>query len=184
VADRGLTGILLVGGASTRFGSPKGLARFDGERLAERAWRVLGEACSERFAVGKTADGLDWPFELLDDGSEVRAPIVGLVAGLRAATHDRVVAIPVDLPLLTAVSLHALAARCRDAATPPSGPLPGVYRTSTLPVFARALAAGEYRLRDVLEQLDVAIVDLDVAELTNVNEPSDLERLTDRCDSA
>lgn len=183
MADHDLTGVLLVGGASTRFGSPKALARFGGETLAERAWRVLGEACGERIAVGKAADGLDLPFELLDDGSDARAPIAGLVAGLRAATHDRVVVIPVDLPLLTAASLQALAARCRDAATPPSGPLPGVYRTSTLPAFERALAAGEYRLRDVLEQLDVAIVELDETELANVNGPADLEHLTNRARS-
>ena len=55
LADR-LTGILLVGGASTRFGSPKALALYDGETLADRAWRVLGEACDERIAVGKGGD--------------------------------------------------------------------------------------------------------------------------------
>jgi len=126
VANHDLTGVLLVGGASTRFGSPKALARIDGETLAERAWRVLGEACGERIAVGKAADGLDLPFELLDDGSDVRAPIAGLVAGLRVATYDLTAVIPVDLPLLTPASLEALAARCRDAAIPPSGPLPGV----------------------------------------------------------
>jgi hypothetical protein len=53
VARPRLTGILLVGGASTRFGSPKALATFHGETLAERAWRLLGEACDERLAVGK-----------------------------------------------------------------------------------------------------------------------------------
>ncbi len=53
VADRALTGVLLVGGASTRFGSPKALAAVDGETLAERAWRLLGDACDERIAVGK-----------------------------------------------------------------------------------------------------------------------------------
>ena len=51
MADR-LTGILLVGGASRRFGSPKAFAQFDGETLAERAWRILGETCDERIAVG------------------------------------------------------------------------------------------------------------------------------------
>ncbi|HEX7581608.1 MAG TPA: molybdenum cofactor guanylyltransferase [Gaiellaceae bacterium] len=178
MAHRELTGVLLVGGASTRFGSPKALARIDGATLAERAWRVLGEACAERIAVGKLADGLELPFELLDDGSDVRAPIAGLVAGLRAATHELVAVIPVDLPLLTRASLEALAARCRDAAIPSSGPLPGVYRTSVLPTFERALAAGEYRLRDVLDELDVAVVELDETELVNVNEPADLERLT------
>lgn len=177
MADHGLTGVLLVGGASARFGSPKALARLGGETLAERAWRTLGEACTERIAVGKAADGLELPFDLLDDGSDVRAPIAGVVAGLRAAAHERVAVIPVDLPLLRAASLAELAARCLDAAIPPSGPLPGVYRARTLPAFERALAAGDYRLRDVLEQLEVEIVDLDEAELANVNAPADLARL-------
>lgn len=174
MASRELTGVLLVGGASTRFGSPKALARIDGETLAERAWRLLGEACAERIAVGKRADALDLPFELVDDDCEVRAPIAGIVAGLRAATHDYVAVVPVDLPFLTAASIATLTAACRDAATPPSGPLPGVYRRSTLPSFEQALAQGEFRLRDVLARLDVAIVELDEAELANVNEPSDL----------
>ena len=55
VADRALTGILLVGGASTRFGSPKELAEYEGETLADRAWRLLGEVCDERIAVGAAA---------------------------------------------------------------------------------------------------------------------------------
>jgi molybdopterin-guanine dinucleotide biosynthesis protein A len=72
VARHGLTGVLLVGGASRRFGSPKALAQLNGETLAERGWRVLGEACDERIAVGKTADALPLPFPVLDDGSRVR----------------------------------------------------------------------------------------------------------------
>ena len=42
----GLTGVLLVGGASERFGSPKALARFRGETLAARGHRLLSEALS------------------------------------------------------------------------------------------------------------------------------------------
>jgi molybdopterin-guanine dinucleotide biosynthesis protein A len=65
-------GVLLVGGASRRFGSPKALARIGGETFAERGWRVLGEAFAERVAVGKTADGVSVPFPLTDDGTDVR----------------------------------------------------------------------------------------------------------------
>ena len=83
---QGLTGVLLVGGASTRFGSPKALARLRGETLAERAWRTLGEACDERIAVGK--GDLALPFEVLVERADPRAPIAGVVAGLRAAANE------------------------------------------------------------------------------------------------
>ena len=177
MADRELTGVLLVGGASTRFGSPKALAQLGTETLAERAWRLLGEACEERIAVGKQADGLELPFDVLDDGTEVRAPLAGIVAGLRAARNDVVVVIPVDTPLLTKAALHDLADACRDVAVPPSGPLPGAYRRSALPVLERALLAGRLAVRDAIAGLDVAVVDLEARLLINVNTADDVRRL-------
>jgi molybdopterin-guanine dinucleotide biosynthesis protein A len=177
VADRGLTGVLLVGGASTRFGSPKALAVLDGETLAERAWRVLGETCEERIAVGKTADGLELPFPLLDDGTEVRAALAGIVAGLRAAGHDVTVVLPVDVPCITPAALHRLADACRDAAVTEAGPLPSAYRKTALPALERGLAEGRLRLRDLLGELDTAVVELDPALLVNVNTADDLRRL-------
>jgi molybdopterin-guanine dinucleotide biosynthesis protein A len=177
VAHRPLTGVLLVGGASTRFGSPKALAQFDGETFADRAWRLLGDACDERIAVGKRVDGLELPFDLLDDGTAVRAPIAGVIAGLRAARHDLAVVIPVDMPMLTAAALHELAAACRDVAMPPSGPLPGAYRRTALPELERALADERLALRAAIAVLDVAIVDLEAALLVNVNTADDVQRL-------
>jgi len=177
VADRALTGVLLVGGASTRFGSPKALALLGGVTLAERAWQLLGETCTERLAVGKRSDAFELPFELLDDGTNVRAPIAGVVAGLRAASHEISLIVPVDVPLVTAGALRRLAGACRDAAVPPRGPLPGAYRRTALPALELALAEGRLALRAALAGLEVAVVDLDESLLANVNEPSDLERL-------
>jgi molybdopterin-guanine dinucleotide biosynthesis protein A len=174
VADPELTGVLLVGGRSTRFGSPKALARLDRETLAERAWRLLGEACDERIAVGKRADALELPFDVLDDATDVRAPIAGVVAGLRAARYELALVIPVDTPRLTRAALEELAASCRDVAVPPTGPLPGAYRRSALPALERALAAGRLSLRDAIAKLDVAVVDLDPSLLVNVNTPHDV----------
>ena len=171
------TGILLVGGASRRFGSSKALAIYDRETLAARAWRILGDAFPCRLAVGKARDEYELPFPVVDDGSDERAPLVGVVAGLRAAATDVCVFVPVDMPLLTADALRALAAACRDAAVPPTGPLPGAYRQSALPALQRNLDARSFQLRAVLAELDVAVVDLDPKLLENVNEPTDLERL-------
>jgi molybdenum cofactor guanylyltransferase len=175
VADR-LTGVLLVGGASTRFGSPKALARLDGRTLAEIAWEALS-FCDERIAVGKAADGLDLPFPVVDDGTETRAPIAGVVAGLRAAANDLCVILPVDTPGIRREGLAALAAACADAAVPQTGPLPGAYRRTALPVLERRLAAGELALHKALDALETRIVRIDPAQLANVNTPDDLALL-------
>jgi molybdopterin-guanine dinucleotide biosynthesis protein A len=180
VADRGLTGVLLVGGASSRFGAPKALARLAGETLAERAWRLLTETCDKTIAVGKHADALPLPFPVLDDGSAVRAPIAGVVAGLRAARYDVSVVVPVDVPLLTRRSIEALAAASADAAVPSTGPLPGAYRKTALEALERRLATGRLALRDALTELETRVVELDPWELANVNTPADLEAASRR----
>jgi molybdopterin-guanine dinucleotide biosynthesis protein A len=174
VADRGLTGVLLVGGASRRFGTAKAHARHGGETFAERAWRLLGEACDHRLAVGKHDDGLRFPFDVLDDGTDVRAPIAGVVAGLRAASHDVCVFLPVDCPLVSPHGLLQLAAEA--PAAPPSGPLPGAYPKTLLPLLAQKLARGDYSLRD----LPATVVELDPRELANVNTAAELTALQPR----
>jgi molybdenum cofactor guanylyltransferase len=177
VRDRDeITGVLLVGGASRRFGSPKALARFQGEVLGERAHRLLGEAFGRVLVVGKVSDDLGLPFEVVDDGSEVRAPIVGLVAALRHAETDVCVVLPTDMPLVSADLLRRLADEVEgfDAAVPQSGPLPGAYRKAALPALEQRVAAGELALYRALEELSVRVVETDDEELRNVNTPADL----------
>jgi molybdopterin-guanine dinucleotide biosynthesis protein A len=171
------TGVLLLGGMSRRFGSVKALAPLGEETLAERGWRALGDAFPHRLAVGKAADQLGFPFPLLDDGISVRAPIAGVVAGLREAPTDVSVFLPVDCPLVTAEALLELAEACADAAVPQTGPLPGAYAKSTLPVLEARLAAGEIALDEALTELDVRTVELDPDLLANVNTERDLDRL-------
>ena len=162
MARRPLTGVLLVGGASARFGSPKELAEYGGETLRARAWRLLGDACEERIAVGR--DGLD------DPGT---GPVAAIATGLRAASHDVAIVVPVDMPLLTVAALHALADACRDAAVAQHGPLPCAVARDTLSAFE----TGERRLRSVLSGLDTATVELDERVLVNVNTPAELDTL-------
>jgi molybdopterin-guanine dinucleotide biosynthesis protein A len=174
VAHRALTGVLLVGGASARFGSPKALIELDGESLADRGRRVLGEACDEVLVVGKAGE---LPFEVIDDGAEVRAPIAGVVAGLRAAAHDVTVVLPVDCPRVTPELLRALGEACRDAAVPQTGPLPGAWAKSALPVLEERLANGPYALYRTYEALDVVELEVDPALVADVDTPGDLSVL-------
>ena len=177
MAHRPLTGVLLVGGASRRFGTPKALALLDGETLAERGRRVLAEACDEVLVVGKAGE---LPFEVIDDGADVRAPIAGVVAGLRAAAHDVVVFLPVDCPRITAGVLRQLGEACADAAVPQTGPLPGAWAKSALPLLERRLAEGPLALYRAYDALDVVEVQVDPALVADVDTQADLEHLTAR----
>ena len=171
MARRALTGVLLVGGASTRYGSPKALAEIAGETFADRGRRVLAEAGDEVLVVGKRGE---LPFEVIDDGTGTRAPIAGVVAGLRAAAHDVAVFLPVDCPWMTAAAVRALGDACRDAAVPQTGPLPGAWAKSALPLLERRLATGPLALYRAYDDLDVVTVELDPALVADVDTPDDL----------
>ena len=173
-----MTGVLLVGGASRRFGSPKALAQVDGTTLAERAHATLAAAFPRVIAVGKHADALPLPFPVLDDGSEIRAAIVGVAAGLAVAETELCVLLPTDMPLVTPDLLRSLAAAAResggDAATFASGPLPAALRVATRPVFERRIRSGDLALHRALVELETVTVEADEELLRNVNSPRDL----------
>jgi molybdopterin-guanine dinucleotide biosynthesis protein A len=174
-----VTGVLLVGGESKRFGSPKALAVFGGELLAERGYRILSEAFDHVLAVGKEGDALPLSFPVRDDGSDERAAIVGVAASLRLADTETCVVLPTDMPFVTAEVLRSLAAAVEgaDAAVVQTGPLPGAYRRSALTVLERRIAAGQLALRDALVELSTRVVDADPALLCNINTPADLVAL-------
>ena len=176
MADRDVAGVLLVGGASRRFGSPKALATLDGETLAERAHRTLAEEFDRVVVIGKARDALALPFPVLDDGSKTRAAIVGVAAGIRLAGAETCVVLPTDMPEITPAVLRKLAdaAEGVDAAVPQTGPLPGAYNRSALAVLERRIEAGELALRDALGELRARVIEVPHVLLRNVNAPSDL----------
>ncbi len=169
--------MLLVGGASRRFGTPKALAIFAGETLADRGRRVLAEACDEVLVVGKAGE---LPFDVIDDSAPVRAPIAGVVAGLRAARHDVAVFLPVDCPSVTAALLRHLGDACADAAVPQTGPLPGAWAKSALPLLERRLTDGPLALYGTYDELDVVQVTVDPALVADVDTRADLDELVAR----
>jgi molybdopterin-guanine dinucleotide biosynthesis protein A len=168
VAAPAVTGVLLVGGASSRFGSPKALARFGDETLAERAWRALGAAFPVRLAVGKGE--LELPFPLVVEPAEPQVPLVGVIAGLRAAATETAVFLPVDCPLVTPALLRDLGER---RAVTQTGPLPGAYSKDDLPELERRLASADWSLRGV----NPRVLEVDPRLLANANTPAELSAL-------
>jgi CTP:molybdopterin cytidylyltransferase MocA len=57
---------------------------------------------------------------------------------------------------------------------PPSGPLPGAWAKSALPLLEQRLANGPLALYRTYEELDVVTVELDASVVADVDTPGDL----------
>ena len=153
-------------------GTDKALLELEGVASVVRVARALGHL---HAVVVVAAQGQPLPElaatvvrdELADTG-----PLHGLALGLRAATAagaDVAVVCATDLPLLRPSVVDALLARLGDhdvllpVVDGHEQPLLAVYRTSLAPVAEQLVAAGQRRLRAVLNGVDVRRVD--VAEL-------------------
>jgi len=175
-------GAIIAGGKSVRYGSPKALARFAGERLVDRVARALGEAADELVVIANDPAlaaeiGLPWRAdELTGIGS-----LAGLHAALRWAGErgcDGVLAAGADMPLLAAALLSRLRARGAegwDAVLPesegPRGlePLCAYYALACITPIERATARGDARLIGFHDE--VRVLRLPLAEVRSFGDP-------------
>jgi len=184
-----ISAVLLAGGASSRMGRDKSRIDFHGEPAATRITRLLASLFAEVWVAG--GDPPDSAVgRRIADVEGPRCALRGFVAGLEAATRERVLVVATDLPLVTAELLLALCAWPEaDAVVPRQDgrlqPLCALYRRDPVLAAAREkLATGDVALRAVLDAVEtVTLDDADLAQvdpqrtaLTNVNTPEELAR--------
>ena len=115
MTDAGVSGIVLAGGGSSRFGSDKLAAEFDGVPLLDRAVAAVAAVagCSEVVVVLAPGDDRELlpaavPVRRARDPSEHGGPLVGLLAGLEVAREPLVIVVGGDMPTLSPDVLAAL----------------------------------------------------------------------------
>jgi molybdopterin-guanine dinucleotide biosynthesis protein A len=184
-----VAGLLLTGGASRRMGRDKADLVVAGERLADRAARVLTEVCDPVVEVGLGRSALD----AVSDPEPHAGPLAALVTGaaaLQARGHDGpVLLLGVDLPFVT-VPLVELVARhpARETVVPVFGSMRqsccARYAPDALAAAAELLTHGERALQTLLSA--VPVVEISDAEwravapadaLVDVDTPEDLARV-------
>jgi molybdopterin-guanine dinucleotide biosynthesis protein A len=104
------TGVILAGGAASRFGGlPKGLERVDGRRIVDRVAQALGEITDDLLLVANAVDAATW-LPGVRCVSDVRVGF-GALGGLHAAlTHAAtdIVLVAWDMPFVSAALLGEL----------------------------------------------------------------------------
>ena len=182
-------GLLLAGGASTRFGSDKALATINGVSLTDFVLDALRPAVdSVTFVGGPKSWAIDRGCGHVDDGTERRGPLNALAVALSSLdleAEDVVVVVPCDTPLLGTPTLRRLVevARTNGGAVARSG-VESHWSVSAWNALALARACatgikeGVSALHLVMGRLAPAFVEVDGDEVLNVNTPDDLSRAT------
>lgn len=177
----GISGIILAGGRSSRFGRDKLAQPIDGEPLLWRPIRALASICAEVVVVlapdlpePALPAGLTAPIRFARDPEQFGGPLVGLLAGLAAvgtiagdagaSVASIALIVGGDQPALMPAVLAELARRARangraaalEDASGRRRPLPcALGVTPGLAAAGRLLSAGERRPRALLAALDV-----------------------------
>ncbi len=98
---RGITGVVLAGGQSSRFGSNKALALLEGESLIGRACRVLSGLFDEVIIITNRPEEYSFlPFKKFQDIYPGFGPMSGIHSALNHAITEAVFTTACDMPLL------------------------------------------------------------------------------------
>jgi len=186
-----IAGVVLAGGGSTRFGSPKQLAQLDGRPLLEHALgAVRSVPAIERIIVVLGAEA-----ELISDAIDFEGCEVvvaedwdeGISASLRAGVAalpdaDAVVVTLADQPLITPQVIAAVlehADRRAPAARATFGGAPGHPVLIKRELFADVMQLrGDSGARELLELSGVATIECgNLASADDVDTTQDLQRI-------
>ncbi len=168
--EQGVSAVILAGGRSSRFGRDKLAEPVGGRVLLEHAVDAVRPFAREIVVVLPPGAAARVPtgVRVAHDAEPFEGPLVGLLAGLAAASEPTVLAAAGDMPDLVPSVVEMLlaalddpntnAALLRHAGRP--RPLPMALRRIPAQAAAtRLVAAGERRLRALPEALAATVID-------------------------
>ncbi len=194
-----LTGAILAGGKSLRYGRNKALEIFAGKSLIEHAVLALSEFCDPVLVVANDLTPyLPLRATLVQDLVRDRGPLGGIYTALLFSPHDWVFTKATDMPFLKVELVKmmvALRGSC-DAVVPllneRAEPLLALYSRHCLPSVAAAIERGEYKTTSFYRKVRVRelrekqwrTVDPEGVSFKNINTPEILKELLEEVTGA
>ncbi len=188
-----VTGVILAGGMSSRFGSNKALSRFDGERLILRLCKRVGAVTDRMALITNTPE--EYAFLNLDSRKDLVprcGPIGGIYTALKTAETPLCLCVACDMPFIRPALLEYMVERSPgyDVIVPVQDgreePLCAVYRNTCVPAIDNRIQAGKYRITGFFNEVRVLRVALEDAGIHdadmffNINRPEDYDEALKR----
>jgi molybdopterin-guanine dinucleotide biosynthesis protein A len=187
------TGVILAGGQSSRFGSNKAFALWQGKYLIQHVRDTLAAVFSDLLLVTNTPadyEFLDIPMTM--DMFQSMGPLAGIHAGLHHTVKQWIFVIGCDMPAVTPeliIFLCGLAQEDYNAVIPwlktGAEPLCGLYHKTALETIEMQLGKEKFQVQEMLEKLSVRKVKEQELQLvteglkvfSNINREQDLDSL-------
>lgn len=185
-----VTGVILAGGKSTRYGSNKAFACIDGVPLIERVIQVMGAVFENMLLITNTPEeyahlGLPMKGDLIKG----LGPMGGVYTGLKSISGESGFFVACDMPYLNATLIRRILEMrgVSDAVVPRLGamvePLHALYTKGCIGAIEELIRAGNHQILRFFARVRVQYVDEellrtydgDLRFLANVNRPRDLQ---------
>ncbi|EID43581.1 molybdenum cofactor guanylyltransferase [Parageobacillus thermoglucosidasius] len=194
-AVKGMIGVVLAGGQSRRFGSPKAFAKLNGTYFFEIAVETLRAVAEDIYIVShpslldrfrqKTAE------KVITDDERYRGqgPLAGIYTVMKKSEAEWIFVLPCDMPFMrpeTAVKLAKYADEKFDAVICAHfgriQPLVGMYHRRTFSHIETLLQAKDNRMKSLLDHCHIRYVtEQDFWEneivFCNVNTPDECDNI-------
>jgi len=187
--------VIIAGGESRRFGSPKALIRINGVPIILRLAAEAATAGIDDIRISANDPDAFATFGLpvIGDIREGCGPLGGIHSAIVHTDADEILLIPCDMPGISSNELNSLLASANDNpaahvvfAESPSGahPLCAVVRRSILRHIESALDEGLLSVNELFGRVDyMKVIFEDEEPFLNLNTPEDLARWEVRRDA-
>jgi molybdopterin-guanine dinucleotide biosynthesis protein A len=189
VPYRNITGLILLGGKSSRYGSNKAFVEIDGVRLVDRVAGVMKSIFHRVLLVTNTPDDYAYlQIPMVQDLIKGLGPMGGIYTGLMTMADEAGFIVACDMPFLSEKLIrHMVDVRNDfDAVVPRMDwmlePLHALYSSKCLPVIQEAIEQHQHQIAKCFPRMRVRYVDEEelrlwdqgLRSLFNINKPEDL----------
>ena len=184
-----VSGVILAGGESTRYGRNKALVDINGIPLIERVSRVMQSLFQQVILITNTPDEYSFlKLPMYEDLIKGLGPLGGLFTGLTRMPNDVGFFVGCDMPSLNKELIrHIVEIRDDSDVVVPriSGmmePLHALYGKGCLPAIRKLIDSRKYQIIRVFSEVSVKYVDEDLIRrfdpeircFYNINEPQQI----------
>ena len=193
---RGVTGVILAGGKSSRFGSNKAFADVNGRQLIERVIAIMGSVFDELIII--TNDPGEYSslgLSMHEDLIKGLGPLGGIYTGLEKMPDRFGFFVACDMPFLNEDLIRYITemnSNEYDAVVPKIDwkmePLHSLYSKTCLPSIKRLIESGECMINKFFQSIRTRFINEDeikqydplLRSFYNINRPGELIEAVNR----